>query len=375
MVGYSIHGKSYRILLPEGKIIERADVVFDESGETRPIIREQNPGLFFGDSDGDDDFKWLYGSDQERSDEDGTSGGHAGGSQEESSRTETTEGSTSQGTKYSKCLTRSGKEFATKKHAGGGRVHFKEREDIQERSVYMAKGAEDFQDVPRYQGEDVKIPETYQQAMASKEKKEWRDAMEKEYRSLIKNGVFTRVPRTKGMKIVKTRWVNTVKTDQDNDVTGFKSRTVAKGFTQKKGVDYIDTFSPTSVPTTVRAIVAHAAAEGRSLIQCDVVTAYLNAPIKEEIYIEPSEGFEDDPQVVWKLNKCLYGLKQSAREWNETLTEALKTIGFKEGNADPCLFVRTSDGRAWRISLGTRAKAAAARERACRQREKHVLAR
>ena len=65
--------------------------------------------------------------------------------------------------------------------------------------------------------------------------------------------------------------------------------------------------------------MAHAAAYGRTLVQCDVVTAYLKAPLWKEIYVEIPKGYNDDPTKVWRLHKCLYGLKQSAREWNNTL--------------------------------------------------------
>ena len=240
--------------------------------------------------------------------------------------------------KYAKRVTRGGTVFSTKDHAGGGKIP---QQDLPTRNVLALKSTiQDGGDQPSFEQDVVKIPGSYKEAMKSPQKDKWIEAMDKEYASLVKNNVFTRVKREKGMSIIKTRWVNGVKVDTENEVTAFKSRTVAKGFQQLEGIDYKDTFSPTSLPTTVRSIISHAAYEGRTLIQCDVVTAYLNAPIKEIIYIEPSEGYEKDGDVVWRLNKCLYGLKQSAREWNDTLTTALEGIGFKAGDSDPCLFVR-----------------------------------
>jgi hypothetical protein len=82
---------------------------------------------------------------------------------------------------------------------------------------------------------------------------------------------------------------------------------------------------------------------GFKLYQMDVKSAFLNGPIKEEVYVEQPPGFEDSeyPNYVYKLSKALYGLKQAPRAWYECLRDFLITNGFKVGKADPTLFTKT----------------------------------
>jgi hypothetical protein len=78
----------------------------------------------------------------------------------------------------------------------------------------------------------------------------------------------------------------------------------------------------------------------------DVKSAFLNGPIKEEVYVEQPPGFEDSeyPNHVYKLSKALYGLKQALRAWYECLRDFLISNGFKVGKADPTLFTKTVGG-------------------------------
>jgi hypothetical protein len=78
----------------------------------------------------------------------------------------------------------------------------------------------------------------------------------------------------------------------------------------------------------------------------DVKSAFLNGPIKEEVYVEQPPGFEDEwyPDHVCKLSKALYGLKQALRAWYECLRDFLIVNAFKVGKADPTLFTKTCDG-------------------------------
>ena len=105
----------------------------------------------------------------------------------------------------------------------------------------------------------------------------------------------------------------TLKTDKENKNT-YKARYVAKEYSQTKGVDYNETFLPTANMTSIRVLMQLAAQHDLILHQMDVKTAYLNAPIDCEIYLDQPEGFQienkDDKRLVYKLNKSLYGLKQ-----------------------------------------------------------------
>jgi hypothetical protein len=120
---------------------------------------------------------------------------------------------------------------------------------------------------------------------------------------------------------------------------------VAKGYAQVAGLDFKETFAPVARLESIR-ILAYAAHHSFRLFQMDVKSAFLNRPIKEEVYVEQPPGFEDDryPDHVYKLSKALYGLKQAPRAWYECLRDFLIANAFKVGKADPTLFTKTCDG-------------------------------
>jgi hypothetical protein len=129
-------------------------------------------------------------------------------------------------------------------------------------------------------------------------------------------------------------------------VTRNKARLVAKGYAQVAGLDFEETFAPVDRLESIRILLANAAHHSFRLFQMDVKSAFLNGPIKEEVYIEQPPGFEDErcPDHVCKLSKALYGLKQAPRAWYECLRDFLIANAFKVGKADPTLFTKTCDG-------------------------------
>ena len=145
--------------------------------------------------------------------------------------------------------------------------------------------------------------------------------MSEEMNSLRENETFTLTTLPEGRKSVGGRWVFTVKENSDGSES-YKARYVAKGFSQVEGIDYKETFAPTANITSIRSLMQIAAQHDLILHQMDVKTAYLNAPIDCEIYMEQTEGSEvqrGKGRLVYKLNKSLYGLKQSGRNWNSLL--------------------------------------------------------
>jgi hypothetical protein len=126
-------------------------------------------------------------------------------------------------------------------------------------------------------------------------------------------------------------------------VTRNKARLVAKGYSQVKGLDFGETYVPVARLESIRILLAYATYHGFKLYQMDVKSAFLNGPIKEEVYVEQPTGFEDSeyPNHVYKLSKALYGLKQAPRAWYECLRDFLITNGFKVSKADPTLFTKT----------------------------------
>lgn len=184
-------------------------------------------------------------------------------------------------------------------------------------------------------------PSTYQQAIASPNATEWMLAMQQEIDSLHRNNTWTLVPLPKGRKAIQSRWVFKVKTHADGSHDRFKARHVAKGYTQQHGVDFEETFAPVARFTSLRCIIAIAAAEDLELHLMDVDTAFLYGTLKEEIYVTQPIGFNDPakPDHVCRLNKSLYGLKQAPRVWNETLDAFLSSAGFKKCTSDPCIYI------------------------------------
>lgn len=150
----------------------------------------------------------------------------------------------------------------------------------------------------------------------------WEAAMKEEMNSLTENNTFTLCTFPEGKNSVGIRWVYAIKESSIGAKT-FKARYVAKGYSQVSGVDYHETFAPTADLTSVRVLMQTAAQHVLILHQMDVKTAYLSASIDCEIYMDQAEGFEfpsvSEGKLVYKLNKSLYGLKQSGRNWNHVL--------------------------------------------------------
>jgi hypothetical protein len=126
-------------------------------------------------------------------------------------------------------------------------------------------------------------------------------------------------------------------------VTRNKARLVAKGYSQVEGLDFGETYAPVARLESIRILLAYDTHHGFKPYQMDMKSAFLNGPIKEEVYVEQPTGFENSeyPNHVYKLSKALYGLKQAPRAWYECLRDFLITNGFKVGKADPTLFTKT----------------------------------
>src|SRR5579862_9604022 len=186
-----------------------------------------------------------------------------------------------------------------------------------------------------------KWPRNYHEAMEAEDAHQWELAMMKEYDSIMKNDTWTLVPRPKDAKVIKSRWVLRTK---DNGI--YKARFCAKGFTQRWGEDYDETFAPVAKYTSIRTLLALLAGRKKAKIhQMDVNTAFLYSPLDELVYVEQPEGFialgkEDH---VCRLNKALYGLKQSPRAWFHLIAEVLTDFDFKQSEFDPCIFIHQND--------------------------------
>jgi hypothetical protein len=168
---------------------------------------------------------------------------------------------------------------------------------------------------------------------------DWVMAMQEELNNFTRNEVWHLVP-CPNQNVVGTKWVFRNKQNEHGVVTRNKAQLVAKGYSQVEGLDFNETYLPVARLESICILLAYATYHGFKLYQMDVKSAFLNGPIKEEVYVEQPPGFEDNeyPNHVYKLSKALYGLKQAPRAWYECLRDFLITNGFKVGKADPTLF-------------------------------------
>jgi hypothetical protein len=175
---------------------------------------------------------------------------------------------------------------------------------------------------------------------ASDEASKWRDSRQAEVDSLLKTGTYTLVPRPTGINVVGCKWVDKEKLLPDGS-TKLKSRLVAQGFTQRPGIDFYETYSPTVRLDSLRGLLALAAHYDWEIHHMDVKSAYLNGKLDETIYMRQPKGFEvpgkDD--MVCLLHKGLYGLKQAGRAWHQTIDPALQHIGLTPLASDHCVYL------------------------------------
>ncbi|CAI7887509.1 unnamed protein product, partial [Closterium sp. NIES-54] len=145
-----------------------------------------------------------------------------------------------------------------------------------------------------------------------------------------------------GANIVDGMWIFRVKRPPGSPPV-FKARYVARGFSQRQGVDFFQTFSPTPKMTTLRVLLHVAAQRDYELHYLDFSTAFLQGSLHEEIWLRRPPGFTGSfpPGTQWSLQRPVYGLRQAPREWHDTLRTTLAALGFAPSTADPSLFLRT----------------------------------
>jgi hypothetical protein len=193
-------------------------------------------------------------------------------------------------------------------------------------------------------------PKTYKEAMNSAESKHWHSSMQSEMNALIKLGVWKLVKLPPGRTAIKGKWVYKNKLGMNNEIVRRKSRWVAKGYEQVLGRDYFETHSPVANIKSIKLILSLVASFNYELYQMDFDTAFLNADVDADIYMEQPDGFEStNRDLVCKLIKALYGLKQASRQWFITINEFMKSMGFDPLHSDSCVYYKRSRGGRWII--------------------------
>ena len=190
-------------------------------------------------------------------------------------------------------------------------------------------------------------PISFSEAMSRTDSEKWSDAMNDELNSMANNQVWDLVELPEGFRAVGCKWVYKTKTDASGNIERYKARLVAKGFLQKEGIDYHDTFSPVSKKDSLRIIMALVAHFDLELHQMDVKTAFLNGELEEEVYMTQPEGFisEKGNNLVCKLKKSIYGLKQASRQWYMKFHNIITSFGFEENIVDQCIYIKVSGSK------------------------------
>ena len=202
------------------------------------------------------------------------------------------------------------------------------------------------------QEEEESESPSYRQAMSSPSRAKWESAMASEYASLQENQVFSQ-PCTlpKGFKTLDTKMVLKLKEPEgQNTPRRYKARLCARGFKQEEGVDFDFTFAPVAAYNSLRLFMTILASLDYEIHTVDVKTAFLHSVLKEEIYIDIPDGYPNANALrsqgkVLKLLKCLYGLKQSPREWNNDLDQFLRSLKFEPCQSEPCVYVNVQSSQ------------------------------
>lgn len=183
---------------------------------------------------------------------------------------------------------------------------------------------------------------TIEEALSSPQKELWKEACDNELESLERNRTWDLVELPHERKAIGCKWVLKVKCSSDGSIERYKVRVVAKGYAQKFGIDYGETFSLVVKSPSIRALLALAAQYQLHVHQMDFITAFLNGLLNEEIYMRQPPGYEihGKEHLVCRLNRSLYGLKQSPRCWNTVFTKFLSDLGFQQTSSDPCIFMK-----------------------------------
>ncbi|KAJ4728518.1 Retrovirus-related Pol polyprotein from transposon TNT 1-94 [Melia azedarach] len=185
-------------------------------------------------------------------------------------------------------------------------------------------------------------PECYAEAVESEQRKEWIYAMQDKMKSLHENHIFELVKLPKDKRALKNKWVYRIKQEEYTSQSRYKAILVVKGFSQRKGVDFDEIFSPVVKMSSIRVVLGITASLDLEIEQMDVKTAFLHGDLDKKIYMEQPEGFKikGKEDYVCKLKKSLYGLKQAPRQWYKKFETVMGEQGYRKTSSDHCVFIQ-----------------------------------
>ncbi|MBW0535737.1 hypothetical protein O181_075452 [Austropuccinia psidii MF-1] len=191
-------------------------------------------------------------------------------------------------------------------------------------------------------------PSTFNKALKSEESITWMSAVTKELNNMKELDIWEEVPIKDNYKLIGTTWVFKTKRNEKQEILEYKARLCAQGFSQTHGIDFSKTFAPTGRLNSLGTLISHAASLGFRFKELDIKSAFLNAPLEDEVYLSIPQGLErDKKKICLKLKKAIYGLRQAPLAWYHHLSNWLIDWGFKVSKADSCVFHHNGDNPIW----------------------------
>src|SRR6266508_4358749 len=189
------------------------------------------------------------------------------------------------------------------------------------------------------------LPKNYEEVIEGDEREKWKAAMDEEIGTLGKMGTWKLEDLPTDRNPVGCKWVFLRKRDKHGQITKYKARLVAQGFSQKPGTDYSNdgTFAPVMQFETLRTLLAYSAVNNLKLRQFDVKGAYLHGRLTETVYMTQPPGYGDGSGRSCLLLRSIYGLKQAGNVWNQELNRVLDKIDFVQLRTDYCCYIRRQD--------------------------------
>jgi hypothetical protein len=171
---------------------------------------------------------------------------------------------------------------------------------------------------------------------------EWQHAMTDEIVAFERTGTWNLVPYPPRVHPITCKWVYKVKARSDGSLERYKARLVARGFQQKQGRDYDETFVPVAHMTTIHALLVVASVREWSISQLDVKNIFFNGELREDVYMRLLSRYSVLKGMVCHIHRSLYGLKQAPQAWFQSFAFVVTTAGFFASTHDLTLFVHVS---------------------------------
>src|SRR5260221_9756852 len=202
---------------------------------------------------------------------------------------------------------------------------------------------------------NVSVPLTYEDTMNHPDLDSWLEACTDELATLRETKTYVPVKRSEvdPHNVVRCWWVFTLKKKVDGSIKCYKVHIVTKGFSQIYMIDYEETFAPIVKWSSICILLTLATQSNLEVHQMDVKMAFLNGNLEHDIFMQPPPGCADYGQkdLVWKLEKSLYGLKQASWSWYTKVKNKLKKLHFSHSDSDHAIFIYSNKGTFCIITL------------------------